>query len=83
MAQTGGDRRILAKLKACYRLTDSEADIALRLAEGRSLKEIAKQRGASLHTVRNQVKAAFNKTATRRQSELVALVLRLRFSGRA
>lgn len=58
-------------------LTRTEAQIAQALADGRTLAEISDLRGASLNTVRNQVKSILTKTGCRRQSELVALVLRL------
>jgi DNA-binding CsgD family transcriptional regulator len=52
--------------------------VALALAEGLTPAEIAEARGASLHTVRNQIKAALAKSGARRQSDLVALVVRAR-----
>lgn len=59
-------------------LTRTEAEIALMLAEGLSLAEIAEARQTSIHTVRNQVKAALAKTGVRRQSDLVMLLDRAR-----
>lgn len=57
-------------------LTEAEADVALSLADGLSPSEIAAARMASPHTVRNQIKSILMKTGCRRQSEIVALVLR-------
>lgn len=73
-AATDGLANRLAKLG----LTSAEAQIALSLADGQTIAEIAEARRASIHTVRNQVKSALWKTGSRRQAELVALVERLR-----
>jgi DNA-binding CsgD family transcriptional regulator len=59
-------------------LTTAEIDIALALADGLAPGEIARQRGTSRHTVRNQIKSTLAKTDSRRQAELTALVERLR-----
>lgn len=58
-----------------YRLTPAEAQLAVALTEGCSLQQFARQRGRSEHTVRTQLKALFEKTETRRQAELVRLLL--------
>jgi len=63
-------------LKMAYCLTGAEADLALALRGGASLKEYADQRHVSLHTVRNQLKSIFDKTGIHRQAELVALLSR-------
>lgn len=65
-------------LAARLGLTQAEAAVVLALAEGRTPTEIAEARGASPHTVRNQIKAALAKCGVRRQSDLVALALRAR-----
>jgi DNA-binding CsgD family transcriptional regulator len=59
-------------------LTRAEAEVALALADGLTPAEVAEARAASLHTVKNQIKAALSKCGLRRQSELVALVIRAR-----
>jgi DNA-binding CsgD family transcriptional regulator len=59
-----------------FGLTAAEAAVARALAEGMTPAEIAEARGASAHTVRNQIKASLWKTGSRRQTELAALVLR-------
>jgi DNA-binding CsgD family transcriptional regulator len=59
-------------------LTTAEARIALGLADGQTLSEIAEARRVSVHTLRNQVKSALSTTGARRQADLVALVERLR-----
>lgn len=55
-----------------FDLTMAEAQIAEQLAQGDDLAVIAERRGASVATVRTQLKALFAKTGTRRQGELVA-----------
>ena len=62
-------------LRELYRLSDAEARVCWRLASGEALEEIAAAEGASRETVRSQLKRIFAKTGTRRQSELVRLIL--------
>jgi DNA-binding CsgD family transcriptional regulator len=62
-------------LGSLYQLTAAEADLLRRLAEGRTLEQVAEERGVTIHTVRSQLKQVFAKTDTNRQSELVHLVL--------
>jgi DNA-binding CsgD family transcriptional regulator/PAS domain-containing protein len=59
-------------------LTEAEAALALTLETGVSLLEAAKRRGVTRNTVHNQLKSIFGKLDIRRQSELAALVARLR-----
>ncbi len=67
------------RLQRLYGLTSAEADIAIEIASGAVLSEIAKGRGTTTATVRTQVKTALRKTGARRQADLAALVNRLRF----
>lgn len=60
-----------------YRLTPTEAAVALAVAAGQGPTEIAAARGQSRETVRTHLRAILAKTETRRQSELAALVGRL------
>lgn len=57
-------------------LTEAEAQIAARLAEGESVAAIAEARGVSRETVRSQVKSIFAKLNVGRQAELVSLIKR-------
>lgn len=66
-----------AMLREVYGLTAAEAAVAVLLADGYDLGEIAARRGTALGTVRNQVKALLGKTESRRQTELVIKVKRL------
>lgn len=63
-------------LRARYGLTAAETSLALALGKGGSLADIAAQRGVSVHTVRNQLSAVFDKTGCRRQQDLVRLLAR-------
>ena len=58
-------------LQASFDLTPAEAAVAAMLAEGRSVTQVAEQRGCAVATVRTQVKALFEKTGTARQVDLV------------
>lgn len=62
-------------LEAVYGLTGAEAAIVRGLVEGRSLEEIATGRGVKPNTARSQLKHVFAKTRTKRQAELIRLVL--------
>jgi DNA-binding CsgD family transcriptional regulator len=56
-------------------MTGAEAALAAALANGSRLAEHASRRGVSISTVRTQLKKCFRKTATRRQVELIRLIL--------
>lgn len=58
-----------------FSLTRAEARVAARLVSGLSVQEIAREFGVGVTTVRSQLKALFEKTGTRRQAELVRLLL--------
>lgn len=56
-------------------LTSTEALLASALAEGKTLAEFALDRGCSEQTARTHLKRVLEKTQTRRQAELVRLLL--------
>lgn len=58
-----------------FGLTPAEARLASRLADGDDLPHVARELGIARETARNQLKAVFMKTGTRRQVELVRLIL--------
>jgi len=64
-------------LRQRYRLSAAETALAIALAEGQTLRDIAESRRISVNTLRVQLQAIFAKTSCHRQSELVGLVLRL------
>jgi DNA-binding CsgD family transcriptional regulator/PAS domain-containing protein len=63
------------RLVAMYGLTPSEAKIAVMLATGNDLASICKELEISSNTCRTHLKRIFSKTDTRRQGELVKLIL--------
>jgi len=64
-------------LQRGFGLTRCEARLATALSTGMSLREIARQVGVEIGTVRGQLKSVFIKTGTKRQPELVAILARL------
>ncbi|MFC6655784.1 helix-turn-helix transcriptional regulator [Roseibium salinum] len=69
------------RLQEVLGLSQAEAETSLMLADGRTPAEIAASRQVSLHTVRNQIKAALAKSGCRRQSELVRKIEQIRLHG--
>lgn len=62
-------------LRELYALSESEATVCWRIANGESIDEIAAAEQLSKETVRSQLKRVFAKTGTKRQAELMRLVL--------
>lgn len=62
-------------LQRLFLLSRAEAELAVALCCGRSLDEVALERGTSINTVRSQLRSIFLKTGTKRQPELVSLLL--------
>lgn len=71
-------RRDLAGLLRAHGLTAKEAEVALALSRGTSAAEIAKARGVSIHTIRNQRQAILSKLGLGSQLQLASFVLRQR-----
>lgn len=69
------------RVQGALGLSQAEAAAVLKLADGLTPAEIASDRDVSVHTVRNQIKAALSKTGCRRQSDLVRRVEHLRLRG--
>jgi DNA-binding CsgD family transcriptional regulator len=61
--------------RALYGLTKAEARIADALLDADRLADVAENLGVTLSTLRTHLQRAFEKTDTRRQSELVRLML--------
>lgn len=70
-----------ADLIRLFDLSPAEADVAVRLAVGDSLAEIAVGRKVSLETVRVQIKSILRKLDAGRQSDVVRIVDRLTRAG--
>jgi DNA-binding CsgD family transcriptional regulator len=63
------------RLRELYGLTPAESNVATLLARGYDVKQTAEERGVALETVRWLLKRVFEKTGTRRQVDLVRLIL--------
>jgi DNA-binding CsgD family transcriptional regulator/PAS domain-containing protein len=63
------------RLRQIYGLTSAEATVAVAIAEGKTLDEIADANAVSKNTVRVQTQSILSKTGVRRQAELVRLLL--------
>ncbi|HEX6929597.1 MAG TPA: helix-turn-helix transcriptional regulator [Gammaproteobacteria bacterium] len=66
------DGRRAAILQTVYALTAAETDVALQIAKGRTAEAIAAERGATVGTVRVQIKAILAKLGVSRQIEVAA-----------
>lgn len=64
-------------LRELFGLTTMEASVALALARGASLRQVAADNEVGVVTVRTHLAHLFEKTGTARQAELVRLVLSL------
>ena len=62
-------------LNTAFNLTAAESKVALLLLDGFLPKEIAQKNKVNLDTIRKQLQSIYKKTSTRRQSELVKLLL--------
>ena len=70
---TAPDAAIVEKL---FSLTPSEARVTVKLAVGRNVEEIAADTRTSVGTIRTHLKRILSKTGTKRQGELISLILR-------
>lgn len=70
---SGETRQTLLEL--AYGLTGKEAEIALRVADGKSLDQIAAELGILVSTTRGHLKKSFQKIGVHSQSELAARLL--------
>lgn len=59
-----------------YSLTPAEMRLTAHLVNGGTIANYAKAQGISRNTARNQLQAAYCKTGTHRQAELVSLLLK-------
>lgn len=64
-------------LQHMFGLTGAETQLALRLAQGHAPLDIARSWHLSRTTIRSQLASLFQKTETKRQAELVALLGRV------
>lgn len=69
-------------LVSVYGLTPCEAQVAISIADGHRIEDIANSSNHSAHTIRSQLKSTFRKTGVSRQSELMRLLLTGPFAHR-
>lgn len=69
------DASSIPDLMQRYGVTRAEARLAAKLTQNNSIAESARLLGISVNTARNQLKRIFDKTGTRRQIELLNLLL--------
>jgi len=72
------DAAFAETLQQAYGLTATEAQIALRLADGDAREVIADDRGVSIQTLRTHIRNLFLKVGVRREGELSARINELR-----
>ncbi len=63
-----------SRVRAAFNLTASEARLAARLSSGATLAEVADDLHISINTARAHLRTIFQKTNTKRQSQLIALL---------
>jgi DNA-binding CsgD family transcriptional regulator len=76
------DRANTELLIDLFGLTRRESEVALTIVAGPGLRAAAQQLGIALTTARTHLQHVFEKTRTRRQSELTSLVLQILASRR-
>lgn len=72
LVETARPDDLVRILLESYGLTERETEVVLLLARGLALKEIAAELTISVHTVRDHVKAIYEKTGVTSRGELVA-----------
>jgi DNA-binding CsgD family transcriptional regulator len=65
-----------AFLQRAFALTEGEARVSAALTQGKSVEEIALASGVTQGAVRTHLKRVFSKTGTRRQGELISLLMK-------
>ena len=63
------------RLSELFGFTNAEAQLAVALAQGKDLRQIASATGQSLPTLRSHLRAMFEKAGVKRQADIVRLVL--------
>jgi DNA-binding CsgD family transcriptional regulator len=63
------------RLSELFGFTNAEALLAVALAQGKDLRQIASATGQSLPTLRSHLRAMFEKAGVKRQADIVRLVL--------
>lgn len=69
--------RLWANMRESFGLTPAETRLAARLKDGLTLKEASADLGVTINTVRNQLRAIFDKVGLSRQSDLIRALTQL------
>lgn len=69
--------RLWSSLSESFGLTPAEVRLARKLRDGRSLQDAADEMSVSVNTVRNQLRAIFDKMGLKRQSDLIKALTEL------
>ncbi|MGH6998719.1 MAG: LuxR C-terminal-related transcriptional regulator, partial [Phenylobacterium sp.] len=69
--------RLWSSLSESFGLTPAEVRLARKLRDGRSLQDAADELSVSVNTVRNQLRAIFDKMGLKRQSDLIRALTEL------
>lgn len=64
-----------SSIRRLFGLSEAESSLAIALCSGKHLENVAMERGTTINTVKSQLRNVFIKTGTKRQSELVSLLL--------
>jgi DNA-binding CsgD family transcriptional regulator len=67
-----------AGLREMFQFTPAEIEVALLLSQGLSARGIAEQRAVTYETARTHIRSIYRKTDTCKQTELMALLSRMR-----
>lgn len=78
---TDQDDRLSNLLRGSFGLTEAETRLAQRLSDGLSLRQIADEFAVSPHTVRNHLRAVFDKVGVQRQGDLIRALSQLASLG--
>jgi len=68
------DLRSTDLLMSAFSVSRAEAEVAVRLADGADIRDLAADRGVSVATIRNQRKALFSKIGVNSRAELTAKI---------
>jgi DNA-binding CsgD family transcriptional regulator len=67
----------LELLMQIFELTRKEAEVAVKLSEGKSVEQTAQELAIAYETARTHLRRIFSKTGTSRQTELLLLLAHL------
>ncbi len=73
-ASVASETSHIARCRSRFNLTETQARLAIFLAEGGTVAEYAAAMNVSVETVRSHLKAVFAKTGAKRQAELAILM---------